>query len=687
MDKPPGRPTGTLPAPGQGTNNREQRNAAAAAVPPSDLPLLRRPRGTRKKEPALASTGDAGSNANSTAGSHSGSGTSSIFGLPHADQQQQAVQDGGRLLANMKAGHTAPQLHSVDDLTAYSGDVMVQPRYYPQRPKHAGPKAFPRRPPKQARDTLVSMTGPLYQQQQQLPQPSLAAPRVEESTHAPFPALAHDSAVDVDTAVAASDHYSDHYGNETVGDAALQAHNTAVTLQDDDRTYQADTIADNRTTHGDATVAGGGGGGGIRGAVAAHAKPLVKTYLDKPMLSTHNYRHMPGWKGPAGQTERNTTLHSLVVQAFDAEVVPRVPAHILKLETEMDILEAARQAEKKLKLSEQVDAGGELTLGEENWERLALHEMEDTSDAATSAVMTSKKAVFADGETQYFCGQSRSRSPFMDPHNKNTLSPAQAAVVHSRLRGGKRLNLKAFFIDNDGLPNLNVVMNVTYVNLSFNCLQAFPTALYSASKLQVLTLRNNPICFLPEDFHRMESLVSFSISFCMLERLPETIGELKRLRDLDVSHNMIKFLPESLGNARGLRSLYIVGNELVCMPLSTLALPLKDFRCSENFFHPLFWPESEHNQAQELSVLCRIVARRNRIPLKESASDAADQQERCIKCHICDLDLLDGGLRLIRAPRPRTHNVSKLPFLYRVCSTHCYTELAGDLQSRSTFSK
>lgn len=72
------------------------------------------------------------------------------------------------------------------------------------------------------------------------------------------------------------------------------------------------------------------------------------------------------------------------------------------------------------------------------------------------------------------------------------------------------------------------------LDLSANDLGHFPKVLYEIPGLEILRLGKNPISRLPEDIVRMESLKLLDLWSTQVDRLPVVIEEMQNLREVDL---------------------------------------------------------------------------------------------------------------------------------------------------------
>ncbi|EDO39345.1 predicted protein [Nematostella vectensis] len=252
------------------------------------------------------------------------------------------------------------------------------------------------------------------------------------------------------------------------------------------------------------------------------------------------------------------------------------------------------------------------------------------------------------------------------------VTPLEAVILNAIVTESAVLNVKAHFLNR--LPSLSqLVDTLTHLNASFNDFWVFPPEILELKMLVSLKLRNNPIKAIPNGIGNLSQLKVFEMSFNLLTSLPASLFELKDLELLDLSYNRLSFIPADIGKLRALRELNLEGNQLGAMPISTLFLPLKYFRISNNFIHPLFWRETASNQPQRLLDLCALnVARHDQdiaamIALPETLKKLLNMPD---KCDCCGGAKFGEGLRVIKG-LDEVFGVKNLPFLFSSCSQYC----------------
>ncbi|CAI9736141.1 Hypothetical predicted protein [Octopus vulgaris] len=96
---------------------------------------------------------------------------------------------------------------------------------------------------------------------------------------------------------------------------------------------------------------------------------------------------------------------------------------------------------------------------------------------------------------------------------ENMVFPEDLSLLDCMLCGGKFLNLKAQFICT--LPNINYLGDtLTSINLSFNHFTTLPVTLLEMRNLEILKLRDNPLCNIPPDIKKLrDHLHTLILSF------------------------------------------------------------------------------------------------------------------------------------------------------------------------------
>ncbi|KAJ1331091.1 Protein phosphatase 2C [Microdochium nivale] len=104
---------------------------------------------------------------------------------------------------------------------------------------------------------------------------------------------------------------------------------------------------------------------------------------------------------------------------------------------------------------------------------------------------------------------------------------------------------------------------LTYLDVSNNRLEEVDHAdLGRLRGLLKLTLSNNRLKSLPEDFGAFRSLRTLNLSSNFLDQFPPFLCELEALVDIDVSFNSIASLPDQVGNLKNLEKFVMTNNRL-----------------------------------------------------------------------------------------------------------------------------
>nr|XP_055057096.1 PH domain leucine-rich repeat-containing protein phosphatase 1 [Misgurnus anguillicaudatus] len=144
-------------------------------------------------------------------------------------------------------------------------------------------------------------------------------------------------------------------------------------------------------------------------------------------------------------------------------------------------------------------------------------------------------------------------------------------ITHLRVRGNM---LKALYASNNELHEFDVspaASNLTYMDLSRNCLTSLPDWLSESRKLEVLDVSHNHITELPPWLLSSGSLRKVLAGHNQLKRLPERV-ERPLVEVLDVQHNQLIELPCNLFlKSESLRCLNASANKLENLPSSSLS--------------------------------------------------------------------------------------------------------------------
>ncbi|KAK7162522.1 hypothetical protein R3I93_006748 [Phoxinus phoxinus] len=144
-------------------------------------------------------------------------------------------------------------------------------------------------------------------------------------------------------------------------------------------------------------------------------------------------------------------------------------------------------------------------------------------------------------------------------------------LARLRLRG---CALKALYASNNELQELDVspaASNLTYVDISRNCMTSLPDWLSDSRKLEVLDVSHNNIAELPPWLLCSGSLRKILAGHNQLKRLPERV-ERPVVEVMDVQHNHLIELPCNLFlKSESLRCLNASANKLENLPASSLS--------------------------------------------------------------------------------------------------------------------
>ncbi|XP_034159559.2 PH domain leucine-rich repeat-containing protein phosphatase 1 [Pangasianodon hypophthalmus] len=144
-------------------------------------------------------------------------------------------------------------------------------------------------------------------------------------------------------------------------------------------------------------------------------------------------------------------------------------------------------------------------------------------------------------------------------------------ITRLRLRGS---TLKALYASNNEIRDLEaspIASNLTYMDVSRNCLEALPAWLSDSKKLEVLDVSHNSIRELPQWLFCSSSLRKVLAGHNRLQRLPERV-EKPMVEVLDVQHNQLVELPCNLFlKSNSLRCLNASANKLESLPPSSLS--------------------------------------------------------------------------------------------------------------------
>jgi Leucine-rich repeat (LRR) protein len=92
------------------------------------------------------------------------------------------------------------------------------------------------------------------------------------------------------------------------------------------------------------------------------------------------------------------------------------------------------------------------------------------------------------------------------------------------------------------------------------------SALANPDKVYKLSLIDQKIKVLPEDFGKLKNLQILNLSNCKLKRLPLEIKECKNLQMISLYGNKLKYLPAEMRELKQLEILYLGKNKLFEVP-------------------------------------------------------------------------------------------------------------------------
>lgn len=129
-----------------------------------------------------------------------------------------------------------------------------------------------------------------------------------------------------------------------------------------------------------------------------------------------------------------------------------------------------------------------------------------------------------------------------------------------------------FFIANNGsgfnsIPeSIGNLVNLTKLHLSVD-VPSLPKSFTQLVNLQYLSFKGN-LNYLPNDFDKLENLVSFGAIYVQLKEIPTNFGNLENLREFNVAGNEITSIPESVGKLKNIRELNFARNDISTFPRS-----------------------------------------------------------------------------------------------------------------------
>ena len=124
----------------------------------------------------------------------------------------------------------------------------------------------------------------------------------------------------------------------------------------------------------------------------------------------------------------------------------------------------------------------------------------------------------------------------------------------------------------DILPSICNLKYLSVLSLYNNQLSSLPENFGNLQSLSNLYLDTNQLSSLPESFGNLQSLAFLSLSNNQLSSLPESFGDLQYLYNLNLFNNQLSSLPESFGNLQSLSDLNLSNNQLSSLPESFVDL-------------------------------------------------------------------------------------------------------------------
>lgn len=121
------------------------------------------------------------------------------------------------------------------------------------------------------------------------------------------------------------------------------------------------------------------------------------------------------------------------------------------------------------------------------------------------------------------------------------------------------------------LPNqISTLVNLTYLNLSYNLIHIFPSEL--PPNLNHLDLSHNRLTTIPPIINKFIKLEKLFVDNNNITSIPPEIGELTNLRTLDLNDNKLTEISPEIGTLLCLKALDLDNNQLKDIPnqLSTL---------------------------------------------------------------------------------------------------------------------
>jgi len=121
--------------------------------------------------------------------------------------------------------------------------------------------------------------------------------------------------------------------------------------------------------------------------------------------------------------------------------------------------------------------------------------------------------------------------------------------------------------------NINELLDLDGLDLSFNNLTQIPPEIGNLTNLQILELTSNKLTQVPPEIGNLTNLQVLNISYNQLTQVPSEIGNLTNLIELDLSYNKLTQVPSEIGNLKNLKYLYLSNNQLTQIPSEIWDLP------------------------------------------------------------------------------------------------------------------
>lgn len=170
------------------------------------------------------------------------------------------------------------------------------------------------------------------------------------------------------------------------------------------------------------------------------------------------------------------------------------------------------------------------------------------------------------------------------------------------------------------IPSLGPMAALTRIDLTANCLSAFPVAICDAPNLSQINLSFNSLTTLPEAIGKLKNLEILRLNNNLLESLPAAVGQLASLQSLEVRFNRIKNVANEVGSLGLLSYLDLAFNQLEQLPSAfqapTCAMTaLAHLDLSHNAMLPIPKDFFEDTALDSLEVLLLAHNRLDSIPI------------------------------------------------------------------------